>query len=111
MCVGGFVFVLFCLFRAALTANGGCQAKGQMEATAAGLHQNSQQHWILNPLSKARDQTLVFMVASWVRQPLSHDGNSWNLNVLKVMQGLCGGDFLVGRRGKVWKEEVLRNLK
>ena len=30
------------------------------------LHCSSQQHWILNPLSEARDQTQILRNASWV---------------------------------------------
>ena len=30
------------------------------------LHHSSQRHWILTPLSKARDQTCVLMDTSWV---------------------------------------------
>ena len=30
------------------------------------LHHNSQQHWILNPLSEARDGTRILMDTSWV---------------------------------------------
>ena len=38
------------------------------------------QHGILNPQSKARDRTCNLTVASWICQPLSHDGNSpWSL--------------------------------
>ena len=40
------------------------------------LYHSSQQCWILNPLSKARDQTHNLMVASWIHQPLRHDRNS-----------------------------------
>ena len=40
------------------------------------LHHSSWQHWILNPLSKARNGTLILMDASWVLNPLSHCGNS-----------------------------------
>ena len=53
-----FCFVLFFhLFRAAPAAYGASQARGQIRAT--GLHHSSWQHWILNPLSKARDQTCI----------------------------------------------------
>ena len=38
------------------------------------LHHSSWQHWILNPLSEARDQTYILMDASHI--PLSHDGNA-----------------------------------
>ena len=68
------------LFRAALVAYGGSQARVEWElqllvyATAmpdlicvCELHNSSWQHCILNPLSKARDQTRIPMVSSWVR--------------------------------------------
>ena len=72
----------FFLFRAAPTAYGGSQARGQIRATAAGLchshrnvgshcicdlHHSSWQRWILNPLNEARDQTGVLMDTSQVR--------------------------------------------
>ena len=40
------------------------------------LHQSSQQHWILNSLSTARDPTCILMDASCVHNPLNHNGNS-----------------------------------
>ena len=40
------------------------------------LHHSSWQHWILHPLIKARDQIRILMDASWVLNPLSHNGNS-----------------------------------
>ena len=40
------------------------------------LCRSSRQRWIPNPLSTARDQACFLMDASWVHQPLSHDGNS-----------------------------------
>ena len=60
-------FVCVCLFalsRATPVAYGGSQARGPIRAVAAGLHYSSQQHWILNPLSKARDQPRNLMVPS-----------------------------------------------
>ena len=36
----GFFFLVFCLFRAALAAYGGCHAGGRIRAVATGLHQS-----------------------------------------------------------------------
>ena len=46
------------------------------------LHHSSRPHWILNPLSEARDQTCILTGTSWVLNPLGHNGNSciWILN-------------------------------
>ena len=41
------------------------------------LCQSLQQHWILNPLSEARDQTRILMDTSRVLNTLSHSGNAW----------------------------------
>ena len=82
------------LFRATPAAYGNSQAKGQVEselqlpayttATATqdpshvfDLHHSSWQHWILNPLSKARDRTHVLMDTSWGLLPLSHHWNTF----------------------------------
>ena len=65
------------LFRAAPAEYGGSQARGQIWATAAGLHHrlwaafcdlhySSLQSLILNPLSEAMDQTHNFMVPGWI---------------------------------------------
>ena len=64
--LGFFVFLFFCLFRAALVAYGGSQARGQIGAVADGLHHSSGQCRILNPLKEARDQTCVLMDASQI---------------------------------------------
>ena len=40
------------------------------------LHHSSQQHWIPNPLSKARDRTCVLVDTSQVLKQLSHNRNS-----------------------------------
>ena len=40
------------------------------------LHHSSQQHWILNPLSRARDRTHILLDTCWVCNLLSHNGNS-----------------------------------
>ena len=56
-------FWVFCPFRAVPAAYCSSQTRG---AVAAGLHQSSQQCWILNPPSEARDWTHNFMVPSQV---------------------------------------------
>ena len=76
-----FLFLFFCLFRAAPMAYGGFQARGLIGAVATGLyhsqatsdlshvcdlHHSSQQRQILNPLSEARDLTCNLMVPSWI---------------------------------------------
>ena len=40
------------------------------------LHRSLWQHWILNPLSEARDQTCILLDTSRILNPLSHNGNS-----------------------------------
>ena len=40
------------------------------------LHHSSQQRQILNPLSKARDQTCILIDTAQVLNLLSHNGNS-----------------------------------
>ena len=77
-----FCGVFFCFFRAAPPAHGGSQARGLIGATASSLihshtatpdpsnifnlPHSSRQHWILNPLSQARDQTCNLIVPSWI---------------------------------------------
>ena len=73
-----FFFFFFCLFRAALMAYGCSQPRGWIGAVATGLHYshsnvgsephlqhpiayNSCQHWIFNPLIRARGQTCILM--------------------------------------------------
>ena len=48
------------------------------------LHHNSTQCWILNSLSKAREQTHILMSTSWVCNPQSHNGNSQALLLYKM---------------------------
>ena len=51
------------------------------------LHHNSQQRGILNPLSKARDQTCNRMVPSRICSPLRHNRNSQlYFNFLKIKE-------------------------
>ena len=40
------------------------------------LRHSSQQCWILNSLSKARDRTHILMDTSWVHSQLRHNRNS-----------------------------------
>ena len=62
----GLLFFFFLLFRAALMAYGDSQARGLIGAVAASIHLCSRQHWILNPLSKARDRAHNLMVPNWI---------------------------------------------
>ena len=75
-CIINFFF-FFGHFRATSIAYGSSMAKGWIKATAiatampdpshiCNLYHSSQQCWILNPLSKARDRTWVLMDTSWV---------------------------------------------
>ena len=48
------------------------------------LYHSSQQHQILNPLSKARDQICILMDTSWVCNLLSHSRNSKCCCKLKI---------------------------
>ena len=45
-----------------------------------------QQHWIFNPSSKARDQTHILMDTSRVLNPLSHNGNSRFLFLVRFIE-------------------------
>ena len=64
--IKNFFFCLFVFFRATPAAYGGSQARGPIGTVAADLYHSSQQHQILNRLSKARDQTCILMDASQV---------------------------------------------
>ena len=91
-----FFFFFFLLFRATFVAYGGSQARGQIRAAAVSphhkqdpsqvcdLHHPSQQCWMPNPLSKARDQTHISMDTSRACQPLSHEGNSSKSSIFKL---------------------------
>ena len=76
-----FFFFFFLLLRAAPKAYGNSQARGQIGATTAGLHHSHSNAgselylqpmlqltamWILNPVSKATDQTCILMDPSHV---------------------------------------------
>ena len=88
---GEFSFLSLFTFRAAPVAYGSSQAKGQIGAAAAGyttatampdpshfcnLHHSSWQCRILNPLSKAKDWTCIFMGASQIHFWLAANGSS-----------------------------------
>ena len=77
-----YLFIYFWFFRAAPVTYVSSQARGWNRAAAAGLrttatakphlslvcdlHHSSRQHWILNPLSEARNWTCVLMDTSQV---------------------------------------------
>ena len=60
-------YFLLLLFSTAGAAYGGSQARGQIRATAAGLHHSSQQCRLLNPLSESMDWTRILMDTGRVR--------------------------------------------
>ena len=83
----------FFLFIATSPARGSSCARGQIGAATARLcHSHSKSRsepclqlishcgtpQILNPLSEARDQTCILMGITWVLNPLSHEGNSYD---------------------------------
>ena len=94
-------FFLF-LFRVTLVACGSSQAEvksnlpAQATATAkwdsshiCDLEHSSWQHWILNPLSKVREQTHILMDSSQVSNMLSHNRNSLEyFNTSQISQNL-----------------------
>jgi len=51
------------------------------------LHHRSWQCWMLNPLSKVRDQTCILMDTSQVLNILSHNGLNWAYQ-LSLVQGV-----------------------
>ena len=57
------------------------QARGQIRAAATGLHHNSCQGQVLNPLSEARDQTHHLMDTSQGCNLLSRNGSSRRRNL------------------------------
>ena len=87
-----YLFIVFCLFRATPAAHGGSQDRGWMETVATGLHSHSnsgseprlrptpssQQHQILNPLSKARDSTCIFVDTNGIHFPWATAGTPWS---------------------------------
>ena len=110
-----FIYLFVCLFRAAPAAYGGSQARGsnwncklpayttttapQDPSCVCDLHHSSWQCRILNPRSKARDQTCVLMDASqirfcWATEKTSqwefHDlGLSWILEWQCLQEIVC----------------------
>ena len=79
-CVFAGVCLFVLLFRAAPMAYESSWARGQIQATATGLHHSHskarsksclrptpQQRRILNPLSEARDRTHILMDTCWIR--------------------------------------------
>ena len=109
-------YFVFCLFRRAPVAFGGSQARPRIRAEAAGLHHSNArskpslwQHWILNPLSEARDRTYVLIDASQMCFLPNHDRNSYS-----ILKGSCAIDkhkykgFFVC--WFVWEERCLRGL-
>ena len=94
--------VCVCVFRTTPSAYGGSQARSQIRATATAtpdpsricdLHHSSQQCWILNPWSKARDQTCILMDTSRVGYHWATMGSfcplSWKCYSFPLLVGEC----------------------
>ena len=71
---GSCLFVCFCLFRAALVAHGGSQARGQLNASVTGLH-----HSHSNTRSEPRLQPTPQLTAMPDPQP-TEEGQGSNLH-------------------------------
>ena len=99
----GLFIYLFCLFRATPAACGGSQVRGRTGATATtatatpdlscvyDLHHSSWQHRILNPLSKARDQTCILMDTSQVHYRWARMGTPCVFYILMLSRRHCKG--------------------
>ena len=59
----------------------------QDPSSVCNLHYSSQQHQILNPLSKAKDQTCILMDTSQVSNPLSGNRNSRSIFIFFTLGG------------------------
>ena len=79
-----FYYLFILLFRTTPAAYGGSQARGRMEAEAAGLHHSSRQRQIFNPLSKARDRTCNLMVPRRIRFRRAMTGTPVLINLDEV---------------------------
>ena len=68
------------------------------------LHYNLWQCQILNPLSKARDETHILMDTGWIFNPLSHNKNS------EVASLMVGGDRESWHKGMVSRSKPLLDV-
>ena len=58
--------LFLCFFKATSRAYGSSQTRDRIGATAAGLYHSSQQHWIPDTMSEARERTCIFMDISQI---------------------------------------------
>ena len=104
-----FFLSFFSFFRAAPMACGGSQARDLIGVVAASPHHSSQQRQILNPLSKARDQTHnLGFVNHWATMgtpgnmhPLKKNYNAFYYLEMKFINNLPICIILKGQKEKI----------
>ena len=95
--MGFLQFFLVFFFRATPVAYMEIPRLGVKPCHVCDLHHSSWQHWILNPLSRARDRTHILKDTIWVFNPLSHNKEFQNMGLGWYCQDCAPLELLVMR--------------